>query len=91
MKDQNISSCKMAARLMSLSFERKLSSREQVLLKTHLAVCRTCRYCLRQLNGLRRLLPAYLKAVATFRPGRESSLCAAARQRLKAALKASSS
>lgn len=79
---EEIISCKAAARLMSLSCERKLTLREQIALKAHLAVCQTCRNCRRQIQALQKILPRYLKAVVTFDPPPESTLPAEFQKRL---------
>ncbi len=88
MKKKEIISCKAAAKLMSLSCERRLTLREQVALKSHLAVCETCRYCQKQIKGLQKILPRYLKAVQSHLPPPELSLSSAAQQRIIQNLKA---
>ncbi|MFH0753477.1 MAG: zf-HC2 domain-containing protein [Candidatus Omnitrophota bacterium] len=46
-------SCKQAARLVSLSFERKLLWREYALMRWHLLLCKTCTFYGRQIKALR--------------------------------------
>jgi len=87
MKEPQIISCKIAAKLMSQSFERQLSAQEQLKLKAHLAVCNTCRACYRQLKALRNILPRYIKAVLTIDPPIELSLSPQAKMRIKQALR----
>lgn len=86
MEESDIISCKIAARLMSISFERKLTLSEQASLKAHLAICKTCRYCFRQLKGLRQLFCGYVRAVATLPVPAQVSLSSQAKLRLKSAL-----
>ena len=51
--------CQEATKLMSLAMERKLSLRESVQLKLHLAVCDLCERFLKQIRSLRQILRAY--------------------------------
>ncbi len=46
-------SCKQAARLVSLSFERSLSWREWLTMSVHLWSCKTCSIYRRQIKALR--------------------------------------
>ena len=48
-----VTSCKQAARLASLSFERKLTLRETLAMRLHLMMCKTCTYYSRQIRALR--------------------------------------
>ena len=48
-----VTSCKQAARLVSLSFERKLSLREFLAMRFHLWTCQTCSFYRRQITFLR--------------------------------------
>jgi len=81
-KAQKMISCKIAAKLMSLSCERKLTLKEQIALKAHLAVCETCRNCQRQIKALQKILPDYIQAVLRFPPPPELSLPLAAQKRI---------
>lgn len=47
-------SCRRASRLMSDELDRPLRRRERVALALHLAMCRACSRCRRQLGFLRR-------------------------------------
>ena len=51
--------CQEATRLMSQAMERKLSLKESIQLKLHLAVCDLCERFRKQLQGLRQILRAY--------------------------------
>lgn len=46
-------SCKQAARLVSLSFERPLTWRETWVMNLHLWQCKTCSFYRRQIKALR--------------------------------------
>ena len=48
-----ITSCKQAARLVSISFERKLTLREFISMRVHLMMCKTCTFYGRQIKALR--------------------------------------
>jgi hypothetical protein len=48
-----VTSCKQAARLVSISFERKLTLREYVAMRVHLMMCKTCTFYGRQIKALR--------------------------------------
>ena len=48
-----VTSCKQAARLVSLSFERRLTWREFMTMKVHLWNCKTCSFYRRQIKALR--------------------------------------
>lgn len=47
-------SCRRASRLMSDELDRPLSRRERLALVLHLAMCRACSHCRRQMGFLRR-------------------------------------
>ncbi len=84
-------SCKRAAELLSESFEHELSLPKKIALKTHLAVCRTCVYCYRQLKGLRAIFRGYDKAVTELPPPSCSCLSDGAKKRIKHTLNEQSS
>ena len=48
-----VTSCKQAARLVSISFERRLTLREWAVMRLHLLMCRTCTFYGRQIKALR--------------------------------------
>jgi predicted anti-sigma-YlaC factor YlaD len=88
MKHKNIISCKAAATLMCQSFERKLTLKEQIALKAHLAVCQTCMSCFRQVKCLRRICRTYTRVAASLIPPKESCLPSQVKQNLKTVLRA---
>ncbi len=47
---------------MSKGFEQELSLAEKAQLQTHLAVCRTCVFCLNQIKSLQTVLSHYIDA-----------------------------
>ncbi len=55
-------SCKRATELMSLQFERVLSSSEKLGLRMHLLICRHCRKCDAQFKVLHQLARARSQA-----------------------------
>ena len=87
MMDKKIISCKKATQLMSESMEHKLTLSQQLALKAHLAVCKTCVYCFRQLTALQKVYAHYTKAVTHVSPPQKKSLPKESRRRIKAFLK----
>jgi len=79
-------SCKKAAQLLSESFERKLSLKKVMALKTHLAICKTCVSCSRQIKALQKLFHRYNKAVIELPPPASCCLPDDTRAKIKATL-----
>jgi hypothetical protein len=50
-----VTSCKQAARLVSISFERRLTVREFLSMRLHLLMCKTCTFYKRQITALRKI------------------------------------
>lgn len=59
MDTTKIISCRIATELMSKSFEKKLTLKEEIQLKTHLSICKTCVLCLKQIRSIRQYLARY--------------------------------
>ncbi|MFP4472818.1 MAG: zf-HC2 domain-containing protein [Candidatus Omnitrophota bacterium] len=81
--DKDHISCKIATVLMSKSMEEELSAKEKAMLTAHLAVCRTCVYCSKQLKSLRETLKHYMEAVCSHEPPSDCCLSEKACQRIK--------
>jgi len=86
MKQKNIISCKVAAKLMCQSFDRKLTAREQMQLKAHLAICKTCVYCYKQVRTLRKVYSQYAQIITQLTPPAECCLSQPSKQKMKALL-----
>ena len=71
--------CQRATQLASEAMERRLSLKETIDLKLHLAVCELCLQFSKQVRGLRQILRSY-------QPCRERSLSLAAKNKIKQAL-----
>lgn len=50
-----VTSCKQAARLVSISVERKLAVREFLSMRIHLLMCKTCTRYNNQIKALRKI------------------------------------
>jgi len=81
------SSCKKATVLMSKSMEQSLSIQEQTALHAHLAICKTCCFCFKQLKSLQTTLGHYKEAIFLSPPSGQKKLSDDARQRIKNHLK----
>jgi len=81
------SSCKKATVLISKGMEQKLSLQEQTALNAHLAICKTCCFCAKQLKSIQETLGHYTEAI--FHPSHTDAraLSDEARQRIKDHLK----
>ncbi|MBS1143295.1 MAG: hypothetical protein H6R14_701 [Proteobacteria bacterium] len=53
-------SCKEASRLASIQMERKLSLRERIAFRLHLAMCVGCRRAERQFEFMRQAMGAWM-------------------------------
>jgi predicted anti-sigma-YlaC factor YlaD len=56
-------SCKQASQLISQSLDRRLSLRERVSVRMHLAICDMCRRFTRQLHSIRLHIRASIRQV----------------------------
>lgn len=86
MKEHSIISCKIAARLISESLDHRLSIRQWLSLKTHLAVCDACLLYRKQLRSLQEILGHYTQSLAKLSSATENSLSAKAKERMKSLL-----
>ena len=89
--EQNVIPCKVASRLICESLDHKLSLKQNLALKAHLAICKTCVYCLNQVTALRKIYCHYSKAVAKFPCPSRLSLSRNAIDRIKTFLHKSTS
>jgi hypothetical protein len=83
---KNIVSCKIAAALISKSLEQKLSIKESVQLKTHLAICKTCVFYSNQIQALRQIFNKYSQTIIQLSDTAVQTLCEAAKKRIKSAI-----
>ena len=90
MDTKHLHSCKRATVLMSKSFEEKLSLREHIALFAHLAMCKTCTYCFRQLKALQKVFVSYTYAISAVLTPPNLSLSEEACARIKTALRENS-
>ena len=72
---------------MSESFEHRLSLKKYLKLYAHLAICKTCVYCFRQMKALRIVYRNYLQAVSQMPLPDDLSLSQEASGRIKNAIK----
>ncbi len=81
-----ITSCKQAARLVSIAMERRLTIRENCTMHIHLWMCRTCALYRRQIGILRKALTRHAEVLDNTPPSRCECLDANAKQRIKEVL-----
>ena len=74
---------------MSKSMEQELSLKEKASLNAHLAICKTCCFCFKQLKSLRQTLTHYAEAVFRAPAPGNPGLSDDAKQRIKEKLKSS--
>ena len=86
MKQKNIISCKIAAKLMCHSFDRKLTLKEKIQLKAHLAICKTCLSCYRQVKSLRKVYSQYAQSIMELTPPADCCLSPSCKERIKTLL-----
>ncbi|MBF0485439.1 MAG: zf-HC2 domain-containing protein [Candidatus Omnitrophica bacterium] len=84
-----VTSCKQAARLVSLSFERKLTAREALAMRLHLAMCKTCTFYSRQIKALRGIFVRHEEFLSNTPPSDCECLSHETKQKIKRALDAS--
>ncbi|MBF0386195.1 MAG: zf-HC2 domain-containing protein [Candidatus Omnitrophica bacterium] len=85
-KESDIVSCKIASKLISDSFERKLSLKEAVSLKAHLYICKTCVFFKNQVSGLREIISRYPNLAFGITPSSSTSLSRDAKDKIKGLL-----
>ncbi|MBF0331301.1 MAG: zf-HC2 domain-containing protein [Candidatus Omnitrophica bacterium] len=76
-------SCKQAARLVSISFERKLTWREYTTMRIHLMMCKTCTFYGRQIKALRAIFTRHEEVLNNTPCTCDEQLAADAKQRMK--------
>ena len=76
-------SCKQAALLVSLSFERRLSFREFVSMRLHLVWCRTCTFYGRQIKALRAIFIRHEEFLHGTPPAFDEKLTDTAKKRIQ--------
>jgi len=81
-----VTSCKQAARLVSMSFERKLSLREWVVMRLHLMTCKTCTFYGRQIKALRTIFNCHEEVLSNTPASDDEKLTDQAKQRIKKTL-----
>lgn len=79
-------SCKQAALLVSLSFERQLSLREFIVMRLHLCLCKTCSFYRAQISVLRKVFTRHEELLANVPPLEQDRLSSQARERIRGAL-----
>jgi len=82
---ENIS-CKKATVLMSKSLEEKLSLKESASLLAHLAICKTCTFCFKQLKSVKKTIVHYGEIVSHLPPRDTHSLSDDVKDRIKQTL-----
>ena len=84
MTDENPNiSCKKATVLMSKSMEEELSLKESASLLAHLALCKTCSFCFRQLKSIKKTIAHYSDVIFHLPPHNEHTLSDEAKERIK--------
>ena len=78
-----VTSCKQAARLVSISFERKLTLREYLVMRLHLLMCKTCTFYGRQIKALRGIFKRHEEALEHTSCSSDEKMSAQAKQHLK--------
>ena len=81
-----VTSCKQAARLVSLSFERKLTLREFLTMRIHLSMCKTCSFYKRQIGALRKIFIRHEEVLDNTPPSADECLDPRAKQRIREAV-----
>jgi hypothetical protein len=83
-----ITSCKQAARLVSLSCERTLTWREDIVMHVHLWMCKTCNRYRKQVRALRGIFVRHREVLDNTPPSGCECLNACSRQRMKDTIQA---
>jgi hypothetical protein len=78
-----VTSCKQAARLVSMSFERRLTLREWLSMRTHLMMCKTCTFYGRQIKALRAIFTRHEDVLSNTPASDDEKLSDHAKQRIK--------
>ncbi len=81
-----VTSCKQAARLVSISFERRLSLRDWFSMRAHLLMCKTCTFYGRQIKALCAIFARHEEVLANTPASVDEKLDDKVRQRIKDAM-----
>ncbi len=81
-----VTSCKQAARLVSMSFERKLTLRESLSMRIHLMMCKTCTFYGRQIKALRSIFTRHEEVLCNTCASDDEKLTADAKDRIQKSL-----
>ena len=82
-----VTSCKQAARLVSISFERRLTFREVLAMRIHLWMCKTCTFYKRQISALRSIFIRHEEYFENTPPSDDECLSPSTKQKIEEALK----
>ena len=78
-----VTSCKQAARLVSISFERRLTLRESLSMRAHLMMCKTCTFYGRQIKALRAIFIRHEEVLSNTPAADDEKLSDQAKERIK--------
>jgi hypothetical protein len=78
-----MASCKQAARLVSISFERPLTLREWFSMRLHLIRCKTCTFYGRQIKALRAIFTRHEEVLTNTPASNDEKLSDQAKQHIK--------
>ncbi|MBF0122106.1 MAG: hypothetical protein HQL21_01695 [Candidatus Omnitrophica bacterium] len=81
-----VTSCKQAARLVSISVERNLSIREFLSMRIHLWMCKTCTRYRNQMKALRNIFLHHEEVLDNVPASVEECLDQQAKEKIKAKL-----
>ena len=82
-----VTSCKQAARLVSISFERRLTLREWIAMRVHLAMCKTCTFYGRQIRALRSIFIRHEQVLSNIPPSNDEKLSGQAKERINGCIR----
>ena len=79
-----VTSCKQAARLVSISVERRLTLREFLSMRVHLWMCKTCTRYKNQIRALRKIFLRHEEVLDNVPASSQECLDLKARDKIKA-------
>ena len=79
-----VTSCKQAARLVSISVERSLTIREFLSMRLHLWTCKTCTRYRNQIKALRKIFLHHEEVLDNTAPSDQESLDQKAKEKIRA-------
>jgi hypothetical protein len=82
-----LTSCKQAARLVSISAERRLFFREWITMRVHLMMCKTCTFYGRQIKSLRSIFKRHEEILVNTSASDDEKLSAQAKERIRNSLR----